>query len=74
MEEVSFEENMDKLEEIVTELEKGELNLDQSVQRFEEGINISKQCSKILDNAEKKITILLKQDEGIKEKNFEVGE
>ena len=40
----SFEENLEELEKIVTDLEKGELNLDESVKRFEEGISISKEC------------------------------
>ena len=44
----SFEENMEELEKVVAELEKGDLNLDDSVSRFEQGIKISKECSKIL--------------------------
>ncbi|MBQ2937720.1 MAG: exodeoxyribonuclease VII small subunit [Clostridia bacterium] len=66
----SFETNMENLEKIVTELEKGELNLDESISKFEEGIKISKQCNKILEEAEKKITILLEKDGEIEEKNF----
>ena len=67
----SFEEKMVDLEKIVTELEKGDLNLDDSVSKFEEGIKISKECNKILEEAEKKITILLNQDGQVKEENFE---
>lgn len=70
VEEVSFEENMERLEKIVAELEEGDLNLDDSVKKFEEGINISKKCNDILEKAEKKITILLKTDDDISEKNF----
>lgn len=66
----SFETNMENLEKIVAELEKGELNLDESISKFEEGIKISKQCNKILEEAEKKITILLEKDGKIEEKNF----
>ena len=44
----SFEEQMEDLEKIVGELEKGDLNLDDSVTKFEEGIKISKECSKTL--------------------------
>ena len=58
----SFEKNMSNLENIVTELEKGDLNLDESISKFEEGIKISKECNKILEEAEKKITILLEKD------------
>ena len=71
----SFEENMEKLEKIVTELEKGDLNLDDSVKKFEEGINISKECNKILEDAEKKITILVKKEDGeTDEENFDAKE
>ena len=67
----NFEEQIEKLEEIVKELEKGDLNLDDSVAKFEEGIKISKECNKILESAEKKITILVNQDGEMKEENFE---
>ena len=67
----SFEEQMEQLEKIVDELEKGELNLEDSVSKFEEGIEISKECNKTLEEAEKKITILVNQDGDRKEENFE---
>ena len=70
----SFEEQMEDLEKIVSELENGKLNLDESVSKFEEGIKISKDCSKILEEAEKKITILVNQDGEMKEENFEANE
>ena len=57
--EVSFEETMQQLQIIVQELEKGTLNLDDSVKKFEEGIQLSKQCNEILESAEKKINILM---------------
>ena len=61
---VSFEEKMKKLEEIATELEKGDLDLDTSVSKFEEGMKLSKECSEILEKAEKKITMLIKGEDG----------
>ena len=70
----SFEEQIEKLENIVNELEKGDLNLDESVAKFEEGIKISKECNEILETAEKKITILVNQDGEIKEENLETNE
>lgn len=63
-EKISFEENMKKLEEIAVELEKGDLDLDSSVAKFEEGMKISKECSEMLENAEKKITMLIKGENG----------
>lgn len=67
---IPFEEAMQQLEDIAKELEKGDLNLDQSVTKFEEGMKLSKQCSELLENAEKRITILLKDREDVKEENF----
>ena len=67
---VNFEDNVEKLEKIVSELEKGDLNLDESITKFEDGIRISKECNKILEEAEKKITILLEKDGEVKEENF----
>ena len=61
---------MENLETIVTELEKGDLNLDDSISKFERGIKIAKECNKMLEDAEKKITILLKNDDEVEEKNF----
>lgn len=63
-ENISFEDKMKKLEEIANELEKGELNLDESVSKFEEGMKLSKECSKMLEKAEKKITMLIKDEDG----------
>ena len=67
----NFEESMKKLETIVVELENGNLNLDESVKKFEEGMKIAKQCNNMLEEAEKKITILLEKDGELKEENFE---
>ena len=69
-EESNFEELMEKLEEITNKLEKEQLSLDESVKLFEEGINISKQCNSKLEGAEKRITILLNQENELKEENF----
>ena len=70
-ENTSFEENMKKLEQIATELEKGDLDLDSSVAKFEEGMKLSKKCNEMLEKAEKKITMLIKGENGeLAEKNF----
>lgn len=66
----TFEENLKELEMIVAELEKGELTLDDAIAKFETGIKVSKLCNSKLEDAEKKINILL---EG-KEEKFEVEE
>ena len=72
--EIKFEEAMKQLEQIAGELEKGDLNLDESVIKFEEGIKLSKTCSKILEDAEKKITILIQNEDEVIEENFVANE
>lgn len=62
----NFEESMKQLEQIATELEKDDLTLDESLKKFEQGMKLSKNCKDMLDKAEKKITILI----GEQEQNF----
>ena len=68
----NFEESMKKLETIVTELENGNLNLDESVKKFEEGMKIAQKCNTILGEAEKRIMILLEQEGEVKEERFDI--
>ncbi len=62
--EPKFEEALQKLEKIVEDLESGKLSLDESMKRYEEGIRLSKLCSKRLEEAKKKVELLLKSDDG----------
>lgn len=71
-EKVNFEETIKKLETIANELETGNLNLDESVEKFEEGMKLSKECTKMLDDAEKRISILIKKDGEISEEDFNI--
>ncbi len=64
MAEKKFEVALARLEEIVQELEKGDLPLEQSLKFFEEGIKLSRICSKRLEEAERKVEILLKDSSG----------
>ncbi len=57
--EENFEELMNQLEDITNKLENEKLPLEDSVKLFEKGIEISKKCNEKLENAEKRITILL---------------
>ena len=70
MKDISFEEAMEKLEKIANELENGNSSLEESLEKFEEGMKLSKKCNEIIENAEKKITILLEKDGELKEENF----
>lgn len=74
MGEIKFEKAMEELEKITTELEKGNLSLDESVEKFEEGMKLSKQCNDMIKKAEKKITILLQKDGKIEEEKFDINE
>jgi exodeoxyribonuclease VII small subunit len=67
----TFEKAMEKLEKIVQELESADLPLEKAIKKFEEGVQLSKFCSEKLDETEKKITILLKdQNDQLLEKPF----
>lgn len=69
---VSFEEALARLEEIVRELESGKATLDRSLEAFEEGIGLVKLCGARLDEAEQKVTVLLKNSGGdYEEKPFD---
>jgi exodeoxyribonuclease VII small subunit len=61
---VKFEQAMARLEAIVGELEKGDLPLDESLKIFEEGIRLSKNCLKVLEEAEHKIEVLVQDKNG----------
>lgn len=56
---LSFEESMSRLEAIVSQLEKGELPLEEALSLFEEGAGLMKQCSEMLDKAEQKVRKLM---------------
>ncbi|MBP3707899.1 MAG: exodeoxyribonuclease VII small subunit [Clostridia bacterium] len=72
---INFEEAMKKLESIANQLEQNDLELDESVKVFEEGMNLSKKCSEILENAEKKITILLNDGkDNFSEESFDANQ
>ncbi|MEE2987107.1 MAG: exodeoxyribonuclease VII small subunit [Nitrospinota bacterium] len=64
MAEIKFEKAMERLEQIVDELEKGDLDIDKSLQIFEEGIKMSRTCSKKLSDAEAKIEKLTRNQKG----------
>jgi exodeoxyribonuclease VII small subunit len=59
-----FEDALGKLERIVSKLEEGDIPLEESLKLFEEGIRLSQFCNQKLDEAEKRVEILLKNKEG----------
>jgi exodeoxyribonuclease VII small subunit len=60
----SFEHSLARLETIVAELEGGDLPLETSLKLFEEGIGVVKRCTHKLDEAEKRVEVLLKEADG----------
>jgi len=60
--ELSFEESLDALERTVERMESGELSLEQSLQAFEHGIALTRQCQQALDSAQNRISQLLEQN------------
>ena len=63
---IKFEDALARLETIVAELEKGDLPLNDSLKIFEEGIKLSKSCLKMLDDAERKVEIMVQEKDGKK--------
>lgn len=64
MAEMKFEEALKKLEKIVNDLEDGNLSLDDALEKYSEGIGLSKTCAKRLEVARRKVEILLKSEDG----------
>jgi len=62
----TFETAMKQLEQIVQDLETGDMPLEKAIKKFEEGIQISKYCSEKLDESEKRITLLMRDSDGEK--------
>ncbi len=69
-----FEGSIKELEEIAEKLSDGEVSLDEAIKLFENGMKLSKNCQKMLEDAEKKVNILLEKDGEIKKQPFESEE
>ena len=60
----TFEKAMEQLEQVVADLEAGDITLDKALQKFEEGMALSKYCADRLDETEKKVSLLLADSQG----------
>lgn len=67
----NFESSIKELEEIAEKLSDGEVSLDEAIELFENGMKLSKSCQKMLEDAEKKVNILLEKDGEMKKQSFE---
>ena len=61
---VKFEEKLASLEKIVDEMESGDLTLDESLAKYEEGVKALKKCYEMLRDAERRVEVLLKGEDG----------
>jgi exodeoxyribonuclease VII small subunit len=69
-----FESALKSLEEIVAQLEGGDMTLDRALELFEEGVKVSRYCNSKLEEAERKVEVLMKTAEGtLKEVGFSEG-
>lgn len=74
-EEMKFEEKLNNLEEIVKELEEGNVDLDDAINKYTEAMKIAKECSEKLDNATKAVNKILKDNGELEDfKEMEVQE
>jgi exodeoxyribonuclease VII small subunit len=69
-----FEEALGRLEDIVKSMEAGDMTLEESLKAFEEGIKLARLCSRRLDEAERRVEMLLKQEEELVIRQFKVEE
>jgi len=66
----SFEDSLARLEQITEELEAGELSLEQSLKKFDEGVKLAEFCNQKLEESQKKVNILLKKNGRLQEEPF----
>ena len=68
---VNFETAVTRLNEIVKDMEKGDLSLDDSLKKFEEGINLIRECQSVLHDAEQKVKMLTEKNDKTHLETFE---
>ncbi len=64
MSDIAFEDALQRLEQVVDQLEAGNLGLEESLKVFEEGVGLARRCAKYLDEAEKRIELLTRDESG----------
>jgi exodeoxyribonuclease VII small subunit len=67
---VDFEKALNQLEELVTRMEEGELSLEDSLNAFEKGIKLTRECQTALDEAEQKVQLLIEENGELKSTAF----
>ncbi|MDO6513810.1 MULTISPECIES: exodeoxyribonuclease VII small subunit [unclassified Neptuniibacter] len=69
-----FEQSLQELESIVTQMEQGDLSLEDSLKAFEEGVSLTRECQNILAQAEQKVQLLIESGGELKTEPFEPEE
>ena len=69
-----FEQALEDLEELVSAMEQGELSLEDSLQAFEKGIKLTRECQTALKNAEQKVQVLINENGETEELEFEADD
>ncbi len=70
--EMTFEESMEKLEELIKKLEGGSLDLDESLSIYAEAVELRDRCRKILTESERKVQVLMNSSDGLVKDEFKV--
>lgn len=73
-EKLSFEESINTLDDLVNKLESGDLSLEESLEAFEKGINLTKQCQQHLSNAQQKVSMLVGEEDNLQLVDFDTNE
>jgi exodeoxyribonuclease VII small subunit len=69
-----FESSLSELEALVTKMEQGDLSLEESLQAFEQGIKLTRDCQQTLAQAEQKVQVLIEQNGNLEAIDFASGE
>ncbi|MDH5710629.1 MAG: exodeoxyribonuclease VII small subunit [Gammaproteobacteria bacterium] len=69
---INFEKSLSELETLVEEMERGDLSLEESLQRFEKGIGLTTECQQALQSAELKVQELVEKNGKLLEKDFDI--
>lgn len=72
LEEMTFEECLKVLEELVSKLESGNLDLDDSLKVYDQAMEVRNRCKTLLEETERKIEVLVKSADGIKKEEFKI--
>jgi exodeoxyribonuclease VII small subunit len=68
---MTFEDALERLENIVDTLSKGKLSLDEAMEKFEEGIRLFRLCDEKLRGAEQRVSVLTQSEEGVEERPYQ---